>query len=57
MYPLIMAGGTCIMNPAPIEKFLDFSWLSETERNTNDRDCRNLVGKLAGQIKEERLQV
>ncbi|WP_372714444.1 TIGR03960 family B12-binding radical SAM protein, partial [Ilyobacter sp.] len=30
-YPLIMAGGTCMMNPAPMEKFVDFMVIGDGE--------------------------
>lgn len=30
-YPLIMAGGTCMMNPIPMEKFLDFIVIGDGE--------------------------
>lgn len=30
-YPLIMAGGTCMMNPVPMEKFLDFIVIGDGE--------------------------
>ena len=30
-YPLIMAGGTCMMNPVPMERFLDFIVIGEGE--------------------------
>ena len=30
-YPLIMAGGTCMMNPAPMERFLDFIVIGDGE--------------------------
>ena len=30
-YPLIMAGGTCMMNPVPMEKFLDFVVIGDGE--------------------------
>ena len=30
-YPLIMAGGTCMMNPKPMEKFLDFIVIGDGE--------------------------
>lgn len=30
-YPLIMAGGTCMMNPLPMEKFLDFIVIGDGE--------------------------
>lgn len=30
-YPLIMAGGTCMMNPVPMEKFLDFMVIGDGE--------------------------
>ena len=32
-HPLIMAGGTCMMNPAPMEKFLDFFMIGDGEEN------------------------
>ena len=30
-YPLIMAGGTCMMNPVPMERFLDFIVIGDGE--------------------------
>jgi radical SAM family uncharacterized protein len=30
-HPLIMAGGTCMMNPAPMEKFIDFMVIGDGE--------------------------
>jgi radical SAM family uncharacterized protein len=30
-HPLIMAGGTCMMNPAPMEKFVDFMVIGDGE--------------------------
>lgn len=30
-YPLIMAGGTCVMNPAPLKKFVDFLMIGDGE--------------------------
>ncbi|MGL6023651.1 MAG: TIGR03960 family B12-binding radical SAM protein, partial [Cetobacterium sp.] len=30
-HPLVMAGGTCMMNPAPVEKFFDFIVIGDGE--------------------------
>lgn len=30
-HPLIMAGGTCVMNPAPLKKFVDFLMIGDGE--------------------------
>lgn len=30
-YPLIMAGGTCVMNPAPLKRFVDFLVIGDGE--------------------------
>lgn len=53
-YPLIMAGGTCTMNPAPLEKFLDFFVIGDGE------DTMPLIAKtfieLKGKSKEEKLE-
>ncbi|MEG1100065.1 MAG: TIGR03960 family B12-binding radical SAM protein [Cetobacterium sp.] len=52
-YPLIMAGGTCMMNPTPMEKFLDFFVIGDGE-DTMTLLAETLV-KLAGKSKAEKL--
>ena len=52
-YPLIMAGGTCMMNPTPMEKFLDFFVIGDGE-DTMTLLAETLV-RLAGKSKEEKL--
>ncbi|WP_297598106.1 TIGR03960 family B12-binding radical SAM protein [uncultured Cetobacterium sp.] len=52
-FPLIMAGGTCMMNPIPMEKFLDFFVIGDGE-DTMTLLAETLV-KLAGKSKEEKL--
>lgn len=32
-HPLVMAGGTCVMNPAPLKKFVDFLMIGDGEEN------------------------
>ena len=52
-YPLIMAGGTCMMNPTPMEKFLDFFVIGDGEE-TMTKLAQTLVS-LAGKSKAEKL--
>ena len=52
-YPLIMAGGTCMMNPAPMEKFLDFIVIGDGEE-VMVKIAETLVA-MAGKTKEEKL--
>ncbi|MBC2851300.1 TIGR03960 family B12-binding radical SAM protein [Cetobacterium sp. 8H] len=52
-YPLIMAGGTCMMNPTPMEKFLDFFVIGDGE-DTMTLLAETLV-RLAGKSKAEKL--
>ncbi len=51
--PLIMAGGTCMMNPAPMEKFLDFIVIGDGE-DTMPEIARKMVEN-EGKTKEEKL--
>lgn len=53
-YPLIMAGGTCVMNPAPLEKFVDFLMVGDGEENMPEL-ARILVAT-KGKTKAEKLQ-
>lgn len=53
-YPIIMAGGTCMMNPAPMEEFFDFIAIGDGEDNMPEI-ARIMVEK-AGATKEEKLQ-
>ncbi len=53
-YPLIMAGGTCMMNPTPMEKFLDFFVIGDGE-DTMAKLAEILV-QMAGKTKDEKLE-
>lgn len=53
-YPLIMAGGTCMMNPTPMEKFLDFFVIGDGE-DTMAKLAETLV-QMAGKTKDEKLE-
>lgn len=52
--PLVMAGGTCVMNPAPLKKFVDFLMVGDGEENMPEL-ARILVGT-KGKTKAEKLQ-
>ena len=51
--PLVMAGGTCMMNPAPIEKFMDFIVIGDGE-DTMPEIARLMVVN-AGKSRAEKL--
>lgn len=53
-YPLIMAGGTCMMNPAPVEKFLDFIVIGDGEE-VMPEIARRMVAN-TGKTKSEKLE-
>ena len=53
-YPLIMAGGTCIMNPAPLDKFMDFFVVGDGEE-TMSLIAKTLV-EFSGKTKDEKLE-
>lgn len=53
-YPLVMAGGTCVMNPAPLTKFVDFLMVGDGEENMPEL-ARRLVAN-AGKTKKEKLE-
>lgn len=53
-HPLIMAGGTCMMNPVPLEKFLDFIVIGDGEE-VMVKIAETLV-KMAGKTRDEKLQ-
>ena len=53
-HPLIMAGGTCVMNPAPLKKFVDFLVIGDGEETMTK--LAEIFVKTAGQSKEERLR-
>ncbi|MBC2856026.1 MAG: TIGR03960 family B12-binding radical SAM protein [Cetobacterium sp.] len=53
-YPLVMAGGTCMMNPVPMEKFLDFIVIGDGEE-TMVKIAETLVA-LSGKTKKEKLE-
>ena len=52
-FPLVMAGGTCMMNPTTMEKFIDFFVIGDGE-DTMTKLAQTLV-KLAGKTKSEKL--
>ncbi|GLI56510.1 B12-binding domain-containing radical SAM protein [Propionigenium maris DSM 9537] len=51
--PLVMAGGTCMMNPAPVEKFMDFIVIGDGE-DVMPEIARRMVAN-AGRSREEKL--
>lgn len=51
--PLVMAGGTCMMNPAPMEKFLDFMVIGDGE-DTMPEIARRMVAN-TGKTRAEKL--
>lgn len=53
-HPLIMAGGTCMMNPAPMERFIDFFMIGDGEENMPEL-ARTLIS-VAGKSKAEKLE-
>lgn len=52
-FPLIMAGGTCTMNPAPIEAFFDFIVIGDGEDNMPE--IARLMVENANKSKAEKL--
>ncbi|MGL4307626.1 MAG: TIGR03960 family B12-binding radical SAM protein [Cetobacterium sp.] len=53
-HPLIMAGGTCMMNPVPMEKFFDFIVIGDGEE-VMVNIAETLV-KMAGKTRAEKLE-
>lgn len=53
-YPIIMGGGTCMMNPAPMEKFFDFIAIGDGEDNMPEV-ARRMVQNV-GKTKKEKLE-
>ena len=53
-YPIIMGGGTCMMNPAPMEKFFDFIAIGDGEDNMPEI-ARRMVANV-GKTKREKLE-
>ena len=52
-HPLIMAGGTCVMNPAPLKKFVDFLVVGDGEETMVK--LAEIFVQTEGKSKEERL--
>ena len=53
-HPLIMAGGTCVMNPAPLKKFVDFLVVGDGEETMTE--LARIFVETEGKSKEERLR-
>lgn len=53
-YPLLMAGGTCMMNPTPLEKFLDFFVIGDGEETMTK--LAEILVKYSGKTKAEKLE-
>ena len=53
-HPLIMAGGTCVMNPAPLKKFVDFLVVGDGEETMVK--LAEIFVQTEGKSKEERLK-
>lgn len=53
-YPLLMAGGTCMMNPTPLEKFLDFFVIGDGEETMTK--LAEILVKFSGKTKAEKLE-
>lgn len=53
-YPLLMAGGTCMMNPTPMEKFLDFFVIGDGEETMTK--LAEILVKYSGKTKNEKLK-
>ena len=54
-YPLIMAGGTCMMNPIPMDKFLDFIVIGDGEEVMVE--IANILVANSDKTKLEKLQL
>lgn len=52
--PLVMAGGTCVMNPAPLKKFVDFLMVGDGEENMPE--LARILVETKGKTKAEKLQ-
>ncbi|WP_300329718.1 TIGR03960 family B12-binding radical SAM protein [Fusobacterium sp.] len=52
--PLVMAGGTCVMNPAPLKKFVDFLMVGDGEENMPE--LARILVETKGKSKAEKLQ-
>lgn len=54
-YPLIMAGGTCTVNPAPMSKFVDYFVIGDGENSMTE--IARIFVKNVGKTKEEKLNL
>lgn len=54
-YPLIMAGGTCMMNPVPVERFFDFIVIGDGEEVMPQ--IAKLLVENRDRTKDEKLQI
>lgn len=52
--PLVMAGGTCVMNPAPLKKFVDFLMVGDGENNMPE--LARILVETKGKSKMEKLK-
>lgn len=53
-HPLIMAGGTCVMNPAPLKNFVDFLMIGDGEKNMVE--MAKILIENKGKSKKEKLE-